>query len=68
MMQKEGGAPFCILYTASVKRSEIRVKRNQSIFFDMEKRLTGNRIVYNIHKIYRQWFPLAGDSEGFERS
>jgi len=56
MMQKEGGAPFCILCTQSVVWDETRVKKNPSKYVDMKKRLTGIFIDYKIHKIYRHYF------------
>ncbi len=54
MMQKEGGASSCILYTRSLVRNETRVKKNPSNIVDMKKnRLTRDFIDYNIHKINR---------------
>jgi hypothetical protein len=37
MMQKEGGAPSCILYTRSIWTVRNVVKNNLSIFMDMGK-------------------------------
>jgi hypothetical protein len=72
MMQKEGGAPFCILYTRSIGTAEFPVKNNLSIYINMkscldtcdgalEKPLTVVRIDYNIHKIYRHLLRQEGN-------